>query len=99
MNANFIGNILYPDRFYKLDLHGYDRETARVAILDFIRDAKKMKEEFVVIIHGNGSGIIKKITYDTLKKSPDVVEYGISYFNQGMTIVRLKKGVIYEDNN
>ena len=95
-----IASTLYPERFIKLDLHGYDRETARVAILDFIEDAKKMQEEYLVIIHGTGSGIIKKVTHDTLKKHRDIKEYATSYFNQGETIVRLKKkGVRNEDIN
>lgn len=95
-----VANTLYPNRFIKLDLHGFDRETARVAINDFIEDAKKMQEEYLVIIHGTGSGIIKKVTTETLKKHPDVLEYGQNYFNQGETIVRLKmKGVNNENNN
>ena len=40
-----LGSLLFIDNYPKLDLHGYDRETARVAINDFIRDNKKMKNE------------------------------------------------------
>ncbi len=86
-----VANILYPNRFIKLDLHGFDRETARVAIIDFIEDAKKMKEEYIVIIHGTGSGIIKRTTNEVLKKHNDVLEYGLDYYNQGQTIVKLKQ--------
>ena len=86
-----IGSILFIDRFLKLDLHGYDRYTASLAIDDFIEDAIKMKEEIIVIVHGLGSGILRKTTINTLKKNKNVIEYAISYNNPGCTIVRIKK--------
>ena len=46
-----------------LDLHGYDRDYARIAINDFISDNIKMKNQKIVIIHGRGSGILKKTTH------------------------------------
>ena len=42
-----IENIVFIDNLPKLDLHGFDRETARVAVCDFIRDNIKMKNEFI----------------------------------------------------
>ena len=35
-----------------LDLHGLDRDYARILINDFIRDNHKMKNYKVIIIHG-----------------------------------------------
>ena len=80
----FITNLPY------LDLHGYDRDSARVAILDFIRINKGLKQEEFVIIHGVGEGIIKNITHKILKENKDVLEYAICYNNPGSTVVRLK---------
>ena len=37
-----IENIIFIDNLPKLDLHGYDRETARVAVNDFVKENKKM---------------------------------------------------------
>lgn len=74
-----------------LDLHGYDREYARIAINDFIEDNFKIKNTKVIIIHGNGSGIIKKTTQSTLKNNKYVEDYKIDNFNSGMTIVRIRK--------
>lgn len=74
-----------------LDLHGYDREYARIMINDFINDHHKIKTKQIIIIHGRGSGILKKITQDTLKKNKHVLEYKIDNFNDGMTVVKLKK--------
>lgn len=74
-----------------LDLHGYDRDYARIQICEFLEDHHKMKSNKVIIIHGNGSGILKKMTQDTLKKNKYVLEYKIDNFNTGMTVVTLKK--------
>ena len=85
-----INEVIFPDSFPKLDLHGYDRETARVAINDFINDNLKMKNEIITIIHGIGSGIIRNTTLETLKKNNKVIEYKSNYSNRGCTIVKIK---------
>ena len=74
-----------------LDLHGVDREYARILITEFLQDHYQMKDERVVIVHGIGTGIIRKTTHEVLKKSPIVDEYKIDNFNVGMTIVTLRK--------
>ena len=43
-----------------IDLHGYDRESARIAVLDFINDNLKLKNEEIVIIHGIWKDILRK---------------------------------------
>ena len=85
MNLNYI----FTSNLPSLDLHGYDRETARVAINDFINDNIKMKNDTILIIHGIGSGILKKTTQETLRKNKNVINYQIDFFNQGSTIVRI----------
>ena len=74
-----------------LDLHGYDREYARIAIDEFIYDNYKTKNQKVIIIHGNGTGIIKKVTGEVLKRNKYVEEYKIDNFNGGMTVVTIRK--------
>lgn len=74
-----------------LDLHGFDRDYARIMICDFLEDQHKLKNTKVIIIHGIGTGILKKTTQDTLKKHKYVLEYKIDNFNDGMTVVTLKK--------
>ena len=81
---------LFISNLPSIDLHGYDRESARVAILDFINDNIKMKKKEIVIIHGIGSGILKKTTHEVLKKHKNVLDYKICYNNVGSTIVSLK---------
>lgn len=73
-----------------LDLHGYDRDYARILILEFLEDQHKMKNKRILIVHGIGTGILRKMTQNTLKKHPYVLEYKIDNFNDGMTVVTLK---------
>ena len=86
-----LDQIIFIDNLKKLDLHGYDRETARVAINDFIKENLIMKNEIVVIIHGVGSGIIRNTVKNTLEKNKNVLEFKTFYNNRGATIVKLKK--------
>lgn len=84
-----LNNIVFIDMYPKLDLHGYDRMSARVTINDFIKDNIKLKNNIVVIVHGNGAGILKKETHDTLKNNRHVLEYKQYYYNSGCTVVSL----------
>lgn len=73
-----------------LDLHGTDRDYARILINEFIEDSYKMKEKRVIIVHGIGTGIIRKETEKTLKLNKKVESYSLNNFNVGETIVNLK---------
>lgn len=86
MNLN---DIIFIDNLPTLDLHGFDRQTAKVAIDDFINDNIKMKNIFIVIIHGIGSGILKETTQKTLAINKKVIEYKIYPFNVGCTIAKI----------
>lgn len=72
-----------------LDLHGESRDIARVLIKNFIRDNHKLRAQKVMIVHGIGTGIIRKETHDFLKKSKLVSKYYTDMFNAGATIVEL----------
>ena len=76
-----------------LDLHGIDSDYAKILINEFLEDNTKMKNLKVIIIHGIGSGILRKTTQETLKKSKLVSSYKIDNFNNGMTIVELHKSL------
>jgi DNA mismatch repair protein MutS2 len=76
-----------------IDLHGYDRDYARILINDFIEEQYKLRQEKIIIIHGNGSGILKKMTQELLRKNKRVESFKIDNFNTGMTVVSLKKSV------
>ena len=84
-----LDSVVFIDNLPKIDLHGMDRETARVAINDFINENYKLKNSVFCIIHGIGTGILRKTTSDVLKANKKVLEYKTYYYNQGSTIVRI----------
>lgn len=73
----------------QLDLHGLDRIVAKLMLEDFINDNIIMKNKRIIVIHGVGEGILKKMTHDTLKKDKRVKKYYQSFFNLGITIIEL----------
>lgn len=75
----------------QIDLHGYDRDYARIVINDFIQDNYQMKNQKILIIHGVGTGILRKTTHETLKKNKLVSSFKLDNFNSGTTIVEIKK--------
>ena len=82
-------NDIFLDCLPKIDLHGYDRESARVRINDFIDEAYFMKYEKVVIIHGIGSGILRDCVKDVLRKNKKVSSYNVVGSNIGCTLVQI----------
>ena len=80
--------IMVPGAFNNGEAVGYE---IYILINEFILDNYKMKNQKVVIVHGNGTGIIKKTTQETLRTNKLVEEYKIDNFNTGMTVVVLKK--------
>lgn len=86
-----LNEVVFLNNFPSIDLHGLDRDSARVMVNDFINDNIKMGSEIIVIIHGIGTGILKQTVHSTLNKHKKVLEYKTDYFNNGCTIVKLKK--------
>ena len=74
----------------KLDLHGEVVAMVEVLVNEFINDNKKMKNEYIIIIHGKSTNILTKEVHRILKNNPDVLEYKLNNWNLGETIVRLK---------
>lgn len=83
--------VIYIDNLPTIDLHGFDRDYARVKTSEFINDNIKMKNEIICIIHGRGTGIVKEEVHNTLKKNKNVLDYKLFYNNIGCTLVKLKK--------
>lgn len=84
-----LDEVIFINNLPTIDLHGYDSITAIVAINDFINDNYKMQNSIIVIIHGLGTGILRKTTADTLKKNKKVLDYKTYYYNNGCTIVEI----------
>lgn len=81
---------IFLDRYPSIDLHGYDRDSARVATNDFVEENIILGNEMIVIIHGKGSGIVKNEVHETLKNNRNVSEYHTDNFNDGCTVVKLR---------
>ncbi len=73
----------------QLDLHGYDTESAKVATNDFINRNIIMQNSKIIIIHGKGTGLVKKAVHESLKKNKKVIKYHTDNLNDGLTIVHL----------
>ena len=82
---------IFLDRYPQVDLHGLDRDSDRMVTNDFVDENVFLGNEYVVIIHGIGSGILKKEVHEALKNNKKVIEYKTDNFNAGATVVKLKK--------
>ena len=83
--------MLLKSNLPSIDLHGETTDVARVLVNDFIDDNYKMGNEEVVIIHGKGTGALKKTVHETLKKNKKVKEFKLDYSNVGSTIIIIDK--------
>ncbi len=77
-------------KYPSIDVHGENRGTIYSIINDFINDNIKLKNSIIIIIHGKGSGILKKEIHYILKNDRRVFKYYLHYWNQGVTVVELK---------
>lgn len=84
-------NDIFLERLPRIDLHGFDRESARVAVTDFVYEAVMMGYEEIVIIHGIGNGIVKNAVHESLSKNKQVLSYHINGINVGCTVVNIRK--------
>ena len=84
-----LNSIIFIDNLPTLDLHGYESDIAKVAINDFINDNYKMKNEFIVIVHGIGQGIIKETTREVLTKNKKIIEFKLYPYNVGCTVAHI----------
>ena len=56
---------------------------------DFINDNYKQKKNLFCIVHGVGSGILRRTTNETLRKNKKVIDFKTYYYNQGCTVVEI----------
>ena len=82
--------VIFTSDLPSIDLHGFDRDTARVKVLEFIKDNKVLKNDIICIVHGVGSGIVKNEVHTTLRRSKDVIDFKLFYNNTGYTIAKIK---------
>lgn len=81
--------IISIDNLPTIDLHGESKLYSELKITEFINDNIKLKNKYVVIIHGKGTGKLKKVVQEKLKNNKYVIDYKIYIYNDGATIVKL----------
>ena len=84
-------NDIFLDILPKIDLHGFDRDTARVRVNDFVEEAYLVGYDEILFIHGIGEGIVKNAVLDALSKNKKVLSYHIVGSNVGCTVAKIKK--------
>lgn len=80
----------FIDNLPTLDLHGEIRQSARVLVKEFINDNYVLRNKKIVIIHGAGTGALRKEVNDILKSDKKVASFKLVGCNTGCTLVYLK---------
>ncbi|HSW54480.1 MAG TPA: endonuclease MutS2 [Ignavibacteriaceae bacterium] len=85
-------NISQPVTQYRLDIRGRKPDEADFEILKFIDDSYMTGQQRVEILHGKGTGVLKKTVKEILDKHEKVKNYyfaPIEFGGEGITIVEL----------
>ena len=72
-----------------LDLHGETTSFLPILVDEFISDNIRLKNKYVVVIHGHNSDVLKKELQQYLKKDKRVKKFYIDPFNIGQTVIEL----------
>lgn len=73
-----------------LDLHGEYKESALILTQEFINDNITLKNEYVCIVHGIGTDVLRKAIHEYLSHDKRVLSFKRDFFNPGQTVVKLK---------
>ena len=79
---------IFLNQYPQLDLHGEYPTTIKTLVNNFINDNLKLKNKIVVIIHGKGTGALKKELHMILKEHKMVESFHLNN-NLGSTILYL----------
>ncbi len=72
-----------------LDIHGFTRDMVYYAVSDFLNDNIKIGNKKIVIVHGIGSGILKKEVRRLFYNDKRVKKLSGDFLNLGITIIEL----------
>ena len=90
---NSFSSFKISDANFRLDIRGEKPEAAEFQIIKFLDDAYQGSLERVEILHGKGTGVLKKTVWDILKQHEKVNNYyfaAIEFGGEGITIAELK---------
>ncbi len=85
-----LNEVIFVNNLPSIDLHGFDRDSARVKVNEFIHDNIILKNEIICIVHGIGCGILKDEVHSVLRRNKNVIDYKLFYNNTGCTIIKLR---------
>ncbi len=74
-----------------IDIHAETSAIAKFLVEQFLKESLMMKRDKVMILHGKGTDVLRKMTHDLLKSKPYVIKYYYDGINSGLTVVELKK--------
>ena len=76
-----------------LDLHFFNPSDVKELIPDYIEACREKKIYTIRIIHGKGTGTLKRLVYSILEKHPDVLKFypGVGTGNWGATSADLRQ--------
>lgn len=83
-------NDIFLNNLPSIDLHGFDRESATLAVKNFIHENNIMGNKKIIVIHGKGQGILRESILSYLKNDKLVLSYKLDNFNDGITIIELR---------
>lgn len=88
-------NFIKSDKMFnnKIDVRGYNTEDAIYEIDKFLDDSFIANLNEVIIVHGKGTGVLRKNISDFLRKHKLVKSFSFGKFNEGgdgATVVKLK---------
>jgi dsDNA-specific endonuclease/ATPase MutS2 len=83
--------VVEPELGDSIDLHTFQPRDCGDVVEEYVRAAREAGMTIVRIIHGKGTGTLRRITHGVLAKHPDVQSYRLDETgNWGATIVELR---------
>jgi len=85
----------FSDVSMQISVRGMTADEALSAVEKYLDSVSIANLEKVFILHGKGTGALRKAIGEYLKKHPLVEKYRLGYFNEGgagVTVVTLKNG-------
>jgi len=86
-------NFKLPETSYRLDIRGKRPDEADFEILKFIDDSYMTGQDRIEILHGKGTGVLKRTVKEILDRHEKVKNYyfaPIEFGGEGITVVELK---------
>ncbi|MCX8108625.1 MAG: Smr/MutS family protein [Verrucomicrobiae bacterium] len=77
-----------------LDLHSFSPKQVKELVYDYLDACQQRGVWIVRIIHGKGTGTLKRTVHSLLSRHPAVIEFYLDnnlFSGDGATIVRLRK--------